>query len=175
MSVLEQRSILIKSGELESDGLLYSQVFTPQERLRPAMKVWGLSWLLALASVPIIVAHWVLVPGFFLAGPIWAYKRYRTPSVPDHVSGHCPMRHEEISVPWRPPTDCRCGPIARCATRHCSSSSGSSLRFVGGNFEKSSVDFFRDENGKGDFRFSLYSNRFHDWNMAVHLCVARNL
>lgn len=99
MSVLEQRSILIKSGELESDGLLYSQVFTPQERLRRAMKVWGLSWLLALASVPIIVAHWVLVPGFFLAGPIWAYKRYRTPSVPDHVSGRCPMRHEEISVP----------------------------------------------------------------------------
>jgi len=61
--------------------------------------VWGLSWLLALASLPIIVAHWVLVPGFFLAGPIWAYMRYRTPSVPDHVSGRCPSRYEEISVP----------------------------------------------------------------------------
>lgn len=99
MPALEQRSILIKSGESASDGLLHSQVFTPRERALRAMKVWGLSWLLALASVPIIVAHWVLVPGFFLAGPIWAYKRYRTPSVPDHVSGRCPMKSEEISVP----------------------------------------------------------------------------
>ncbi len=98
MPALEQRSILIKSGELASDGLLHSQVFTPQERLQRALKMWGLLWLLALASVPIIVAHWVLVPGFFLAGPIWAYKRYRTPSVPDHVSGRCPMKSEEISV-----------------------------------------------------------------------------
>ncbi len=99
MSVLEQRSILIKSGELESDGLLYSQVFAPQERLLRAMKVWGLSWLLAVPSILLPIAHWVLVPGFIIAGPIWAYKRYRTPSVPDHVSGHCPMQHEEISVP----------------------------------------------------------------------------
>jgi len=29
----------------------------------------GLFWLLALGSLPIIFAHWVLVPGFFIAGP----------------------------------------------------------------------------------------------------------
>ena len=99
MPALEQRSILIRSGEQENEGVLHLQAFTPRERLVRAAKVWGLSWLLAVLSIPIIGAHWVLVPGFLIAGPIWAYVRYRTPSVPDHVTGLCPSKKEEISVP----------------------------------------------------------------------------
>lgn len=102
MSVLEQRAILLKSGEQQRDGVLHVQVFTPHERLVRAAKVWGLSWLLALASVPIIIAHWVLVPGFFIAGPIWAYKRYGMLSVPDHASGQCPTNGEDISLALEP-------------------------------------------------------------------------
>ncbi len=99
MPALEQRSIFIRSGEQQNEGVLHLQAFTPQERLVRAAKVWGLSWLLAVLSLPIIGAHWVLVPGFLLAGPIWAFKRYRTPAVPDHVTGHCPSKQEEISLP----------------------------------------------------------------------------
>lgn len=98
MSSMEQRPIVIKSGEQERPGFLHMRMFTPRERLIRALKVWGLAWLLALVSVPIIIAHWVLVPGFFIAGPIWAYKRYRTLGTPDHASGQCPANGEEISV-----------------------------------------------------------------------------
>ena len=102
MSAIEQRPIVIKSGERECQGLLHVRVFTPRERVVRALKVWGLSWLLAVASVPIVIAHWVLVPGFFIAGPIWAYKRYKMAGAVDHVSGPCPLDGEEISLKLEP-------------------------------------------------------------------------
>src|SRR3569623_412783 len=102
MSVLDQRAILLKSGEQQRVGVLHVLVFTPHERLVRAAKVWGLSWLLALASVPIIIAHWVLVPGFFIARTLWAYKRPGMPLVPDHANGQCPTNGEVISLALEP-------------------------------------------------------------------------
>jgi hypothetical protein len=58
----------------------------------------GLFWLLAVGSLPIIFAHWVLVPGFFLAGPWMAYRTYKITHRRDHVSGHCPVCTKEITI-----------------------------------------------------------------------------
>lgn len=102
MPALEQRPIVIRSGDQERPGLLHLNTYTPRERMLRAAKVWGLSWLLAVLSIPIVIAHWVLVPGFFIAGPIWAYKRYSMTSAPDHVSGQCPSNGEQITLALEP-------------------------------------------------------------------------
>ena len=55
-------------------------------------------WLFAVLSLPIIIAHFVLVPGFLIAGPWLAMKRYRVTEIPDHVSGNCPSGKEEFTL-----------------------------------------------------------------------------
>lgn len=98
MTKVVQRPILLKSGDIVSDGILYLQAFDTRERKIRAAKMWGLMWLCAVLSLPIIIAHFVLVPGFLIAGPVMAYKRYRTTEVPDHVSGCCPSGKEDMTL-----------------------------------------------------------------------------
>lgn len=58
----------------------------------------GLFWLLSIGSLPIMIAHWVLVPGFFIAGPIMAVLTFKTKQVTDVAKGTCPSCEEAISV-----------------------------------------------------------------------------
>lgn len=102
MSTWEQRPVVIKSGEQEREGVLRLQVFSPQNRAMRAAKVWGLCWLLAAITLFIPIAHFVLVPGFLLAGPIWAFKRYGVTSALEQVTGHCPNNGEEITLKLDP-------------------------------------------------------------------------
>jgi hypothetical protein len=62
----------------------------------------GIFWGLALLSVPILVAHWVLVPAFLLAGPVAAYLRYQVTMISEKAAGECPSCHEHISVALEP-------------------------------------------------------------------------
>jgi len=73
-------------------------VYDKKERLRRAAAILGLFWLLSLMSLPIVVAHWALVPGFFLAGLISGYRRYNTSSVNEGVSGRCPACRKEVTI-----------------------------------------------------------------------------
>lgn len=98
MATMVQRPILLKSGDAVGDGILHLQAFDPRERKIRAAKMLGLMWLFAALSVPIIIAHFVLVPGFLLAGPVMAFKRYRVTEVPDHVSGNCPAGKEDFTL-----------------------------------------------------------------------------
>jgi len=102
MSTLEQRAIVIKGAEQERDGVLRLHVFSPQDRVMRAAKVWGLCWLLATITLFIPIAHFVLVPGFLLAGPIWAIKRYGVTLALEQVTGHCPNNGEEITLKLDP-------------------------------------------------------------------------
>lgn len=99
MPTMITRPILVKSGDSENQGLLHLQSFDAGERKMRAAKIWGLMWLGAVLSVPIIIAHFVLVPGFLIAGPVMAVRRYRITESPDHVSGVCPANKEEFSLP----------------------------------------------------------------------------
>lgn len=99
MATMTVRPILIKGGDVINVGVLHLQTFDPRERRIRAAKIWALMWLFALLSVPIIVAHFVLVPGFLMAGPVMAYRRYRLVEVPDHVTGTCPTNKEEMNLP----------------------------------------------------------------------------
>jgi len=71
-------------------GELHVQLFDSRDRMRRAIMAWLACWGLALVSVPIIFAHWVLVPGFLIAGPFAAYRYYHMSAVPKKISGICP-------------------------------------------------------------------------------------
>lgn len=83
-------------------GELHIQLFNHRERIRRAATAWLISWALALLSVPIIFAHWVLVPGFFFAGPYMAYRYYHTTAVPKKITGQCPACGDELELKLEP-------------------------------------------------------------------------
>ncbi len=92
--------MVLKSGDAASDGTLHVSVLTQHERTVRAAKIWGLCWVLAFVTLFIPIAHFVLVPGFLIAGPVMGYLRYRMAAVPQRVTGICPTNHEEeISIP----------------------------------------------------------------------------
>lgn len=105
MSNTEQQLILIRAKADELDavpGVLHIMRYDKRDRVLRAGKMLALYWGLALLSVPILVAHWVLVPAFFLAGPVMAYVRYRVLSRNTHVTGSCPVNKHGITMRLEP-------------------------------------------------------------------------
>ena len=76
--------------------------YNQSDCVKRALMKLGLFWLLSLGSIPIIIAHWVLVPGFFIAGPIMAVIAYKTKFAVDHASGVCPTCDQTITVKMEP-------------------------------------------------------------------------
>jgi hypothetical protein len=56
-----------------SPGEMRLQEWDKKERTRRAARFWLYSWALALVSVIIPLAHFVLVPLFLIAGPVGAW------------------------------------------------------------------------------------------------------
>ncbi len=103
MSTTIHRTIRIENADNDSTiGQLHITTYSQQERTARAIKMLGLCWLLALLSLPLIGAHWVLVPGFLIAGPIVAYKRYQTAEHPSNADGECPTCKQPSSIHLEP-------------------------------------------------------------------------
>ncbi|WP_455209430.1 hypothetical protein [Kaarinaea lacus] len=96
----ETQAVKFKSSNTESltDAELAITLYDDKDRMQRALKRLGLFWLLSIGSIPIIFAHWILVPGFFIAGPIAAMMVYRMGQAFDHASGQCPSCNEHITV-----------------------------------------------------------------------------
>jgi len=97
----EQQSRAIKisnSNGQQTTGTLSYMVYTKQQRVARAAKTLGIFWGLAVVTLFIPLAHFVLVPGFFIAGPIVAYLRYRVTETVDKASGECPTCHEQVTI-----------------------------------------------------------------------------
>ena len=90
------------SGDKSTEATLHTIVFDKKDSMWRALKRLGLFWLLAIASLPIIGAHWILVPGFLIAGPIAALMRYKTKEAVEKAAGVCPECHESIEVKMEP-------------------------------------------------------------------------
>lgn len=102
MSHTEQQPIEIHANDGSNcPGLWQLTHYDQRERFIRAGKQLALYWALALLSIPILVAHWILVPAFFLAGPVMAYLRFRMTQRSDHATGHCPVNQHEISIPLK--------------------------------------------------------------------------
>ena len=97
-------SVIFKNsnGDKATDARLHTLVFDNKDSTWRALKRLGLFWLLALVSVPIIGAHWILVPGFFIGGPIAAVMIYKTKTAVEKASGVCPQCGESIEVKMEP-------------------------------------------------------------------------
>jgi len=104
MSQTKTESILFKNnnGDKSTQANLHTIVFDNKDSTWRAFKRLGLFWLLALASVPIIGAHWILVPGFFIGGPIAAVMVYKTKEAVEKATGVCPECGETIEVKMEP-------------------------------------------------------------------------
>lgn len=55
-------------------------------------------WAMAGVTLFIPLAHFVLVPGFLIAGPVVAVMVYRSEQARDHAEGRCPLCGEEITI-----------------------------------------------------------------------------
>jgi hypothetical protein len=67
----------------------------PATRGRRALKALAMLWGLALLTVLVPIAHFVLVPGFFVAGIVVGLRKLREPATVTGVSGLCPKCGEE--------------------------------------------------------------------------------
>lgn len=99
MAIAETRAIVIRNDRgAGSVGTLHVRRFNATDRLLRALAMLVAMWLLALITVLIPVAHFILVPGFLAAGPIVAYMRYRVTEVNERVVGACPTCGQEMTV-----------------------------------------------------------------------------
>lgn len=69
-----------------------------QARMRRAMKFGGLTFLAAVCSVFIPIAHFVLVPGLLIASPIVFYMMMGQKSLITGGSGKCPVCDAEFKI-----------------------------------------------------------------------------
>jgi hypothetical protein len=99
MPNIEKTAVTIHENDGKTTaGQLQTTWFENADRVKRALLKLGLFWLLAVGSLPIIFAHWVLVPGFFLAGPWMAYRTYKITHRRDQISGDCPTCNEAITI-----------------------------------------------------------------------------
>jgi len=104
MPSTETTTILLcnNDGDKSTEGTLSTLNFDQTELTKRALTRLGLCWLASLGSLPIIFAHWVLVPGFFIAGPFMAVAAYKMKSLPDRVEGQCPVCDTAITIKLEP-------------------------------------------------------------------------
>ena len=99
MPQTEQQPLLIKGkGDESCAGTLHVSIYGARERAIRAAQGFAMWWALALVSVLIPLAHFILVPVFLLTGLIVAYKRYRAVEVSERVEGHCPVCRNAIKL-----------------------------------------------------------------------------
>ncbi len=97
----QSRTVSLDNGQGGTiPGKILVTQFSSRERMTRALKVLGVCWLLAGVTVFIPIAHFFLVPGFLIAGPIAGVYRYRALEQIDGIEGECPAcgRHVEIAA-----------------------------------------------------------------------------
>jgi hypothetical protein len=99
MATNEQQAIkLIGNDETHRLGTLNITVYNKNDRVKRALAILGLFWLLAALSIPIVIVHWLLVPGFLIAGPIMAYRRYLSTATTENAAGQCPHCKQDVMI-----------------------------------------------------------------------------
>jgi hypothetical protein len=114
-SAREQAFLL--SGFSSQPGTGHATVisFGQRQRWRRALTGLGKWWAVALGAVFIPVAHFLLVPSFFLYGVLQFFQRLGTAELTRDARGTCPdcgtEQQLELSPRWRAPQQVSC--------RHC--------------------------------------------------------
>lgn len=90
---------LVSRTGSEARSVVYIRSLSNGERTVRALTTLGMCWALAAVTILIPVAHFVLVPGFLLAGPVAAWLRYRPRSLVLGGVGSCPGCDTEVVIP----------------------------------------------------------------------------
>jgi len=99
MATKEEQAVEIKDDSNNvSQGTLYFTSFTKADRTSRAIKIWIICWVLAILSIPIILAHYILIPAFLIAGPVMARSRLKQATEMEKVDGHCPHHDGEFTL-----------------------------------------------------------------------------
>ena len=99
-------------GPTPSTATATIRSFDKPERMKRALKGLATFWALALASIPIIVAHWFLVPGFGIYGIYTFVERLGAQQIAVSVEGTCPdcgkPQTLDTGGKWRVPRNVAC-------------------------------------------------------------------
>lgn len=99
MATKEQLAVEIKDDNNNTeDGTLYFTSFTKADRTKRAITIWVICWVLAVLSIPIILAHYILIPAFLIAGPVMARSRLKQEAEMEKVEGTCPHHHGPFTL-----------------------------------------------------------------------------
>jgi len=91
--------VYVKSDEHGTEeGLLQFSQFSSGDRMSRALKILGLCWLGAGITLFIPLAHFVLVPGLLIAGPVLAMMKYKVDRANESVSVECPKCKKSVSI-----------------------------------------------------------------------------
>ncbi len=95
------RSIEFKSQSSDSTNPaeMHLTAFSQQEMKTRALKSMLTFWLIAAICVLIPIAHFVLVPGFFIGGIVVASRRWKTEEEGRDATGICPDCGKDICIP----------------------------------------------------------------------------
>ncbi|MFQ5704404.1 MAG: hypothetical protein ACE5HT_10315 [Gemmatimonadales bacterium] len=100
--------------------------FDQKARLMRALKALGIAWGLAAVSVPIVVAHFFLVPGFVVTGIVLFVRRLRTEAIAVDAHGTCPNcgteQRLDLASRWHLPQKLTCCNCQRSLTLYDSMS-----------------------------------------------------
>ncbi len=88
----------LAAGGEEKPGWVNIKTFTASERNGRAFKFLGLYWGLALVSVLIPLAHFVLVPGFFFIGIFVAFYVRSAQSLVTGGETTCPFCQAQVQI-----------------------------------------------------------------------------
>ena len=104
MPNVETKSIQFRTsdGDKTTDATLDIILFDQGDRVKRALKFLILSWLAAGITLFIPLAHFVLVPGFFLLGIYLAFSASKTLQAMDSAKGSCPVCSESITIKLEP-------------------------------------------------------------------------
>lgn len=71
--------LLIGSKGHDLIGSVTRKEFTPEEKKIRGRKFWAISWGLCIFSITLPLLHFILVPGFFIAGPVsyWLIQKQK--------------------------------------------------------------------------------------------------
>ena len=90
---------LVTREETRTDATVYCRAFHTRERWARAAGGLGACWALAVVTVLVPIAHFVLVPGFLLIGPFVAWRRFLADRVVLGGLGTCPRCTKPLRVP----------------------------------------------------------------------------
>jgi len=86
-----------KSGKT-TPATMRVRMYTPQEQKTRAVKSLLTFWVIAAVCVLIPIAHFILVPGFFIGGIIVALRIRKLAEEGIAASGHCPACEKDIEI-----------------------------------------------------------------------------